>query len=612
MVAKFLLAGLVLAAVTWTGFYELFSNFRAYDDEGLLMVSNLLFLDGFTPYDEITWLYGPVQIAGVHLLHGLLDIPVTHSAVRLVTLATWLLLAGLSGLLVLALTSSKAWALSGLVLAFMFTHSIVNEPGHPQVVVAIGTVLIPLVAAQLGGARPWVVWFGAGILTALVFHIKINAGVFVFAAVALVLCSQAIFTSWRYPLRLIAVPACFAFPFLLMIPLLAEENCLEFALISAISLAAVAITALAPSGGRPVRPLLCVAFLAGFLLVSGAALIYALVIGIALSDMASAILHYAGNQVGFYHFFREYSSLQVILAAASPFAALYVVMARDGKIARELVTVLKVWFGFAATYSLLVDGPAQSQAMLGYAGAWCWLVAWTRQRPALNQPRLLLAATAAWSPLLAYPIPGSQLYFGSLPILLAALVCVSDVVEHLRDRLQLDSPRFLRGLVARTHLLTLVAVLAVLCMQWNSSRQRYHNFEPLGLSGTQLLHIEPRRARYYRQLVERTRQADVVVTTFRFNSLYLWSDAKMPGAAYLSQWPIEHSSPDAKEQVRIGLQNARTPVVITRAGELDSRPLGEFMAWVAVRFEAYRRVGPYVLMRPKRQLPVRVPAEDVY
>ena len=81
VVAIFLVCALV-------GFYSLFSNFRSYDDEGLLLLSSSLYLEGHVFYRDIPWIYGPFYLAVVEFLHGLLKIPLEHSAIRFITLLT--------------------------------------------------------------------------------------------------------------------------------------------------------------------------------------------------------------------------------------------------------------------------------------------------------------------------------------------------------------------------------------------------------------------------------------------------------------------------------------------------------------------------------------------
>jgi hypothetical protein len=145
LASAWLLVLLVCAAV---GYLELFSTFLPYDDEGLFMLSNRLFLEGHMPYTELSWLFGPVHLAWVQLVHGLLAVPLSHEAIRFLTLLQWLAVAMVSGLLVRTLTRSGVWGCAAVLLSFIYLRSIINEPGHPQSLIALALLAIPLCAGQ--------------------------------------------------------------------------------------------------------------------------------------------------------------------------------------------------------------------------------------------------------------------------------------------------------------------------------------------------------------------------------------------------------------------------------------------------------------------------------
>jgi hypothetical protein len=588
-----LFLAVLIGACGLVGFYELFSNFRTYDDEGLLMVSSQLFLNGHIFYKEIPWIYGPIQLATVQVLHGWLSVPITHSAVRFVTLAVWLVLSGVSSLLVYQLTRYRAWALVSFILAFLFTRSIVNEPGHPQGLVAFATILIPLIPCLFRVERKWLPWLLIGGMAAAVANIKLNAGIFCIAAVSVVLASQFRPARWRGLLQLAIAGGSLLFPFMLMYPLLADPNCRGFALITACSAAAVAvITSTREVSGIQPRSA-CLAFLVGLMVVTLGALAFAGQHGVSIIDILSSLLGYAASQIEYYHFFRDYSLFQLGMAIGSLVLAISFVMAGDSSAGTKLITVGKTCFSLAAVYAFIVNDAAHAQAMLGYAGPWCWLVALGRHGEPVSTGRLLLAATAAWAPLLAYPIPGSQIYFGSLPVLLAAIVCAVDTIELL----PVASWRgYLPGRIASY--VALFVALGLLGWHYKAARDQYRDYEPLGLPGTEFLRVEPRLAKVLRGLVDSVDSADVVLTTFRFNSLYLWSHVKPPVPGLLPLSPLRYLSAADQQRIKRGLQVAQHPVIVTRVSAGDALPPVEVLVWIDQTFEPYDRIGPYRLMRP--------------
>lgn len=597
-----LMSGLLLClACGVIGFYELFSTFLPYDDEGLMMLSNQLFLEGYQPYSEITWLYGPAQLAWVQLLHGVAAIPITHNAVRLITLAVWLSVAAISGAVALRLTGSRVWAAIAFLLSFLFTRSIVNEPGHPQGILTVAVLAIPLISALNGGNRQWWTGFVLGSIVAVTAAIKPNAGVFNLAAVGVAVLGQVGSCRWHRLLTGIVVVGSMVFPLLLMYPLLSHVDCLRFALISGFSTAAVAITACTARVPGADFPALARGVLSGLAVTSIAALGYVLVLGISPADIIVSLLGYAARQLDFYHFFRAYLPVQVALGAASLLCAVAVMLCRHRATVQGLLVAAKGWFVLAAFYSLAVNDPAHAQAMLGWAGPWCWSVVILDRSSQASMARLLLAAIAAWSPLLAYPVPGSQLYFGSLPVLLAALVCLADLVPQAmnwmarRSLMQRGETGLLRVIQSGVLFLTLVLLYG----QFETARTRYTSNPLLGLPDTGYLRMEGRSADHFRELVAVADQHDLVLTTFRFNSLYFWTSADFPGAQYLSQFTLEYSSDAQQAAARQALQQARRPLVIDRMDLRKARVKGG-LYWLDEEFETFRRIGPYLLLRPRK------------
>src|SRR5688500_7369856 len=109
----------------------MFSRFRFYDDEGFLMASVKSFIDGATLYDE-TPNYGPFYYLVAHCLYFLTDVPVSHDASRLATIAFWLGTAALTAAFVYRLPSSFAWTSIAYLQTVLHGWSLCNEPGHPQ------------------------------------------------------------------------------------------------------------------------------------------------------------------------------------------------------------------------------------------------------------------------------------------------------------------------------------------------------------------------------------------------------------------------------------------------------------------------------------------------
>lgn len=590
----------MLLACAAVAYLELFSSFRPYDDEGILMLSNRLFLAGYEPYAELSWLYGPAQLAWVQLVHGLLAVPITHEAVRYLTLLQWLAVALVSGWLVRSLTGSTIWGCTSLLLGFVYLDSIVNEPGHPQGLIALALLLVPLCIGPPSSALRGGRWLLVGVLLALVALVKPNAGLFALAGVAVSLASLAPVGRWRTVLLAGAVAGSLLFPFVLMLPFLKDPDCIRFAAISGLSSGAAAIVAFRirrDTEAMHRRPVPLVA--AGMVITGFIALSYAAILGIWPPDIATVLLDYAASQADFYHYFRSYSGLQVAMAGLSLVLATIVYVSGQGLPGRVAAKLAAALFVLAASYSIIIDDPGNAQSMLGWAMPWCWALIVSRPGGESTPARLLLALGASWSPLLAYPVPGSQLYFGCLPVLLAAVVCAADLARMLG---QAWSARFPAGggPAVLPHTISAIALLlaAILLLdQFGAAKARYSSNTLLDLPGTGDLRIEPGRARQYRALAEAADQHDVAFTTFRFNSLFFWTSAAFPGPGSLSQFPLDLASPLEKEQTTSDLLKAAgSALLIDRIDLRKARNPGTVSDLLDAHFRQTGRVGPYLLL----------------
>ncbi len=596
----FLLALAALAAIlAATAFYDLFSSFRTYDDEGLLLLFSQLLQEGYVPYRELSWNYGPAYLALVQLLHEVLGIPVSHAAVRGLTLLYWLVIALLCGLLLRQLTASRLWALSGAVLVFLYIGSLVNEPGHPQGWIAIFTLLaliLPGLASDGEGRWHWLL---VGCAVAAIVHIKINAGLFVLAAVSIVLLAP--WAGQRRIFRACLVLGCLCGPFVLMARHLADPDCLLFAALSALACAGVTVqlTCHHPGNERVFGKLAC--FAAGGIGLSLLMTGYLYVLGSSPLDFIGSLAGYAGSQSMFYHHFSDFSPLQLLAALLAFCCALGLGSRRQAGWGGQLLPLMKGAFALAGLVFVLIDNPARAHYLAAWLAPWSWLVLLNADagRPTLQ--RALLAAVAVWSPLLAYPIAGTQLYLGSFFILLAAVVCASDCLAG-----QGEAGSGLRPVFGRTiPALYLAIALGALGLQLQQVYTRFQAFSPLELPGTGPLRVQARLARQYASLAAEIRPGDTLVTSSRFYSMYLWTGARFPGPAawslfYLALMPAE-------QQAELGelVSGADAPVLLVPglrgAGNRRRPDLEGLPVWVGRDFRPVGGNSRFVILRRRAE-----------
>ena len=614
---QWLLLSALLAASAAFGFYDLFSNFRRYDDEGFWLMVTRLILDGIPLYEQVEIPHGPIAPAVKAVLHGYLSVPLTNTATRIISLAYWIFLSAGCGLLVRRLTGSQLAGVFGYVLIFLFMRAFTNEPGHPQELIACLAVLIPLCLSGEEDDDNQRRWFGVGVLVALLLNTKINIGIFCLAAVSVVIVAGLPVGRWSRYLRPASVLLATAFPFVFMWPHWQQANCLPYA---AICSGAIAAASVAACYGRDaaVKGLKdCAGFVAGVLLILLAVALFLHVNDVSIAAYVASVQHFA-TSLGDIFMFREYSPAQVALALTAPLLAALLLAPSPKRAA--LVCTLKIFFVGVTAALLLTIGSANPQSLLGWAGPWCWLCLAPQDDSAISPARKLLALLAVFHLLLAYPIPGSQLYFGTFLIPVSALVCAVDSTRYLarvsqpaageKSWLAQRWPWPRGGSRQPAGNLLPVLLLAGLLVFFGSRglelRGRYWSLEPVQIPGMEWLRLDPGRVSAYRRLVAEMREADVGFTDSGLNSLYLWSGVEM-AAPVVVQIDLRLVSRRRHEEIIQGLSAAERPLVLLNLARYGGQPAKTGLRdWVhrVCRIPAHRRLpldeekARFELMRP--------------
>jgi hypothetical protein len=181
------LTALALTLVGVYGYYILFSRFRPWDDEGFVLISIKSMVQGKALYNEVWTCYQPGFYAFNWMLFGLAGLPVSHDSIRWLTLALWVIGAGLNGVLAWRLTGSKFWGLTATLLTARVLDGLSNEPGHP---VALAYILVAAVVAAFvfQGQVPRRFWpILLGTLCGMLALTKINIGLYTILPVGMVL-----------------------------------------------------------------------------------------------------------------------------------------------------------------------------------------------------------------------------------------------------------------------------------------------------------------------------------------------------------------------------------------------------------------------------------------
>ena len=592
------LLGVALAVSVVSGFFDLFSNFRQYDDEGYWLVATRLFMDGYPLYDQIDIPYGPVSLAAKWLLHDILSLPLTNSATRFISLGYWMMLCALCAMLVLRITRSAGWAVVAYGLVFTYMQAFTNEPGHPQEIIASLAAAIPLVFWKDSRSNSRLAWYCVGVLVASIVSTKINIGMFCLAGVLVVLASELRPSKWLGIILTGAVVASVIAPFVLMYLHLEEENCLAYAIVCSASLGATAIALTTNREGVVPGLRAGMALLAGIVTAIMAALLFIVINGSTIEAFANSNLQFAQTLEHVY-FFQQYSVLQVGLALLALLFAATVSRWPAGAGREKGILGAKLVFVCLAIYAVLASGPGNAHAVLGWAGPWCWLCALGSSPARTSILRKMLASIAAWHLLLAYPIPGSQLYFGTFLVLVSALVCLADLADWFARRGAGESGRGVEIAPGYPAIFAATIVLAIMLNRGYNLRQHYAALQPMGLNGTSMMRQQPEMVELYQHLVTAMQQADVGFTSSGFNSLYIWSGVKMP-APVLVQHSLLFATEKSRRSIIEGLESAADPLVIIRMPAYGGELLKiDLIDWILSEFEVDQEYRGYLLMKRK-------------
>jgi hypothetical protein len=246
--AAALLFGLLVTSTTVFGWYRIYSGVQFYDDEGFVMLSLRLFLRDGGLYDRVYAQYGPAYFLVQWASLGVLRSPVTHDAVRLLTLAHWVGAALFASGAAFRLTRSPFAAALAYLSAFATLIGVANEPAHPQSLCAllIAGIVFAGTLVETGGRASATLAAGAvGTGAALLLLTKANLGAYLLLALALTVASSAGRKTFARVGFLAAGVAGLLLPIGLMWPLLSQGWAVIYCAIVLCSVAATAL-ALAP------------------------------------------------------------------------------------------------------------------------------------------------------------------------------------------------------------------------------------------------------------------------------------------------------------------------------------------------------------------------------
>lgn len=597
-VAVGLAEGLLLTVLAALGYYQMFSLFVLYDDEGYMMLLVKHVLAGHQLYDEVRTFYGPVYFFYKWLVHGLGGLPLTHDVVRLTALVVRLLTGLVAAASAFGFTASASLAAAAQMLVTFHLITIQSEPGHPQELCGLLTMLMVAIPSVARGCRPGAIPAALGLLVAALAMTKVNLGAFTAIAISMAFLSSVPLTRVSAALRIVSFAALVALPWALMRPLLGTPPTLHFAATETLALAAISAVALTRrSGTSSLRELaIFVAAAAG-----GTALIAFTLF--AWGGSAAALVDNVVVTPSRLPFLFVYmpphivpaSWIPVLTALAAAALAVGVRATEGSRRAAHVVGFGQLAFGVAAlTASWRLDFPMLLSGLTPFL--WLGLLPPAGAAPNLRQPlaRRVLCWIAVLEPLQAFPAAGSQAYFGTVTHVLVGVVCLGDGLNWLRS---LSGGLVRRGLAAMP---TAVALLVAASAVWQLHlwRTLYATLVPADLPGAARLRLPAERVALLHTLTQTLRErSDTFLCVPGFNSLYFWTGEDPPTLDVTPVTIRVHSDERQAAMLDALLEHPR-PMAVHFKGLADPYP--PFEDRLRQSFTPLMKVGTYQLLVPRR------------
>lgn len=599
-IALRILAAALLAYVAYAcarfAFWNAFTSFQSWDDEGYFLLALREFSAGGGLYDRIQGVfYGPVYFQTVAALSWLTRMPLDNESARWLMLLAWfaalLALGYVSWRLTRSLLAPAIVLSTGFPYLFFFT----NEPLHATSVVLLYVApLLLVLAGPLGdGKVPRAAPLTAcGALCAAVFLVKSNLGVCIALGIAATFAGN-VCGRLGSVVRSLAALALVILPFALMRPLLGLAWVTNYALLVAISLAPFAVALFRPAdrsvGGRQIL-IACAggaAVLAGSL--GGALLTSTTPAGLWRALVVEALEFPLKNHYAPPGLPRRGEIL--LFALAIPVALAL----------RRRTSALAV-LRLAASLFLLVEGLRMQTPFASLPLVW---IAASGERE--SRTRYALGVLTVLSSLQAYPIAGCQVGLFSLLAMLVGTIGLHDALREIAWVSAL--PSWVRVPVAGAALLAAGRHLLAEHPVWSAERvyrERWTFGVPLELPGTgrmRLFELQTAQMRWV--ALNLRRNADTFVGVPGMHSFHLWSGVPPPVPFYKHHWVLFRDEAEERALAR-GLAEAERPCVLFSRGLVGfwlhaELPDGPIRSALDAGYVSVAAAGPYELMVPRAQ-----------
>ena len=399
---------LLLSALALLAYYEIFTVFKYYDDEGYFMLTVKHFLAGHRLYDEVWTLYGPVYFFYKWLIHGLCGLPLTHDVVRLTALTVRLLTGVVAAVAVLRLTASVTLAAVTQVLVTVHLAAINSEPGHPQELCGLLTMALVAIASLASGRRPMRTPIVLGLVVAALSMAKVNLGIFAGVAIWMSFVSDLPLTRGNAAVRTVSLAALLALPWMLTRAMLATPVVWHLVSTETLAILAVSTIALTRRGGTSSLGDLGV-FISAWAGGVGLMALALCVTGTTLTALVDSLVVSPARMPALFFIMYDEMFPSLLPAVVAVAVALGVRAIEGSRMSRHLGGLGALAFGVA----VLAVWRSDVTKLLNTATPFLWLglllPAGPQEDAARRRARLVLCWVAVLQPLQVFPVSGSQM-----------------------------------------------------------------------------------------------------------------------------------------------------------------------------------------------------------
>jgi hypothetical protein len=559
--------GLVTALVAWPA---LFSTLAPYDDEGYCMMTLRTFAQGDRLYGATHTQYGPAYYFFTSPIHEYLGWPLTQTGVRVKTLFTWCFATVLVYLFVRRLQDQSAIHASGtmrlnappstsvrvlsaiciVMVVILHLDRLALEPGHPQEMVLIGSILsLLLLSTNLSSdnSTRHFRWFVAGVVAAVIGFTKLNCGMILALAMmaAAVVDSKSIPSSRWIAISLVAFP-------IFLVTWMARSSFETAAWTVWIAACAIVAILRVANGSMPSEagensreaaarslttkissePWLWV--VAGGLITSIALIVGSFSTGITVNELWFGIV---GQHTDFgTDFFKPIPWDLGCLLGLLSVGLLYGAHSSGRFQRRSMVVVAGLVLACLAWTACdpLLHGLKPRGA--GSFLAW-FLPGWLGLVYRCQRSDRFIVILGILSPLIAYPVSGTQVAIGTTPGLILFGFAVGQMIGTARFG-KYDATKC--GVDTRLGLRIMTGVACLFVASTLSHWCRYVSFEPLDLPGSTGMRLSPAVVEQQRAIVEAVKSCDADTLVFEGhnnNRFHFWTGTKPATSANPTFWP---------------------------------------------------------------------------